>query len=54
MTRQDRDNSSEELFQYDVDVELYGIVYVYNPVNKEVLGIEEEASGNEGIPVAAN
>ena len=50
----DQGNSSEELFQYDVDVELYGIIYVYNPVNKEVLGIEEEGTADEGIPVAAN
>ena len=52
--RMDRGDSSEELFQYDVDIELYGIVYVYNPVNKEVLGIDQEGESDEGVPMAAN
>jgi hypothetical protein len=29
---------------YDIPVELYGIIYIYNPVAKEKLGVEPAAS----------
>ncbi len=40
-------SAAEDLFQYDVDVELFGIVYIYNPVDNGILGIAEE----ETVPV---
>ena len=44
--------ADEELFQYDVDVELYGIIYIYNPVDNKLLGIEEEVAPEQGEPAA--
>ena len=38
-------------FPYEEEVELYGIVYIYNPVNIEKLGITpEEPADNNGQP----
>ena len=34
---------AEEAFSYDIDVELYGIIYIYNPVDRAVLGYEDAA-----------
>ena len=34
---------------YDVDLEIYGIIYIYNPVDRKKLGIE----GNNNTSVAS-
>jgi len=34
--------------RYDVPIEVYGIVYIYNPVNKELLGITSESESEDG------
>ncbi|UUO05896.1 hypothetical protein M4951_21325 [Blastopirellula sp. J2-11] len=34
--------------RYDVPIEVYGIVYIYNPVNKELLGITNESESEDG------
>lgn len=35
---------------FEVPVEIYGIIYIYNPVNKELLGVEEgDLSEEEGL-----
>ena len=39
-------------FPYDVTAEIYGIVYLYNPVDKRALGIEEPAADAEIDPGA--
>jgi hypothetical protein len=36
-----------------IDVELYGIVYIYNPVNNKQLGIEEPAAATPGAETPA-
>ena len=45
---------------YDVPVEIYGIVYVYNPPNRKMLALEDEVinasiqeSGDANAPVTA-
>ncbi len=43
-------SASEDLFQYDVDVELYGIVYIYNPVDNTILGIKQEPPAEGEVP----
>ncbi|TWT33258.1 hypothetical protein [Blastopirellula retiformator] len=35
--------------RYDVPIEVYGIVYIYNPVNKELLGITDESESEDGL-----
>ncbi|WP_199186978.1 hypothetical protein [Blastopirellula marina] len=37
--------------RYDVPIEVYGIVYIYNPVNKELLGITNESESEDGSSV---
>ena len=37
----------------DVTVEIYGIVYIYNPVNKKALGITDAQSGSDGTAPGA-
>ncbi|MFI4874713.1 MAG: hypothetical protein ACIALR_05225, partial [Blastopirellula sp. JB062] len=38
--------------RYDVPIEIYGIIYIYNPVNKELLGITDGAESEEGLGAA--
>jgi len=41
-------DADEKIFE--VPVEIYGIIYIYNPVNKELLGVEEgDLSEDEGL-----
>lgn len=35
---------------YDMPVEIYGIIYIYNPVDRQKLGIEELESADTGEP----
>jgi hypothetical protein len=35
-----------------VDVELYGVVFIYNPVNKSQLGLEQPATTVSAPPTA--
>lgn len=37
--------------RYDVPIEIYGILYIYNPVNKELLGITSESESEAGAAV---
>jgi hypothetical protein len=37
----------------DITVEVYGIVYIYNPVNKKALGITEATDGSGGAQAGA-
>lgn len=39
---------SEDPFHFNFVVELYGIVYIFNPVDKAVLGVEEGEQSDEG------
>ena len=43
-------------FPYEEEIELYGVVYIYNPINIEMLRIapEEPAANNEQAPAEAN
>ena len=43
-------------FPYEEEIELYGVVYIYNPINIEMLRIapEEPAADNAEAPAAAN
>ena len=38
-------SQSDQNNSFERPVELYGIIYIYNPVDKELLGIEESQSG---------
>jgi hypothetical protein len=39
----------EKTFSYDLTVEIYGIVYIYNPVDRNIIGDEEaEGDADEG------
>ena len=52
-------NTTERLlltnFPYEEEIELYGVVYIYNPINVEMLRIapEEPADNNKQAPAAA-
>ena len=42
-------------FPYEEEVELYGVVYIYNPVNIEKLGITpEDPAADNGQPAVDN
>jgi hypothetical protein len=41
--RQTNAESKDKNTQYDVTVELYGIIYIYNPVDESILGPKQEA-----------
>ena len=43
-------------FPYEEEIELYGVVYIYNPINIEILRIapEEPAANNKQAPAEAN
>ena len=43
-------------FPYEEEIELYGVVYIYNPINIEMLRIapEEPAANNKQAPAEAN
>ncbi len=40
-------------FPFDVDLEIYGIVYIYNPVARQQLVVEETAGAEEATPATA-
>ena len=41
-------------FPYEEEIELYGIVYIYNPVNNQKLGITPDQENVNGEMPAAN
>ncbi len=47
------DESSGDAFNYNITVELYGIVYLYNPVDNKILGIEQGEGGLETVDSVA-
>jgi hypothetical protein len=47
------DLDSGPQFPFDITIELYGIVYLYNPVDKRALGIEDEALEDGATPEGA-
>lgn len=51
-TGSQQSSPANDLFQYDFDVELYGIVYIYNPVDNKILGTEDEPAASDESPPA--
>ena len=42
--------NTESNFSFDFTVEIYGIVYIYNPVDRSIIGYEEDTKGGEAAP----
>ena len=44
-------NAADEEFPLDMEVEIYGLIYFYNPPNRETLGVEKVGEAGEEVTI---